>query len=132
MILPSHHFIRVFVISKTKMSAHFSSTYTKIGTIKRRLAWPLHKNDMQIREAFHIFKNKWKKKSEMKVLVTQSCPTLCNNMDSSPPGSCVHGILQARILEWVVIPFSRGSSQSKDWTWVSCIAVRFYIIWTTR
>ena len=40
----------------------------------------------------------------------QSCPTLCNPMDDSPPGSSVHGILQARILEWVAVPFSRGSS----------------------
>ena len=44
------------------------------------------------------------------MLVSQSCPTLCNPMDCSPPGSSVHGILQARILEWVAIPFSRGSS----------------------
>ena len=44
------------------------------------------------------------------VLVTQSCLTLCNLMDCSPPGSSVHGILQARILEWLAIPFSRGSS----------------------
>ena len=44
------------------------------------------------------------------VLVTQSCPTLCNSMDYSPPGSSVHGIFQARILEWVAISFSRGSS----------------------
>ena len=42
---------------------------------------------------------------KLKVLVTQSCPTLCNPMNCSPPGSSVHGILQARILEWVVIPF---------------------------
>ena len=46
--------------------------------------------------------------------VTQLCPTLCNPMDGSPPGSSVHGILQARILEWVAIPFSRGSSQPRD------------------
>ena len=46
----------------------------------------------------------------------------CNPMDCSPPGSSVSGILQARILEWVVIPFSRGSSQPRDWTWVSCIS----------
>ena len=49
-------------------------------------------------------------------LVTQSCLTLCNPMDCSPPGSSVHGILQARILEWVAIPFSRGSSQRRNWT----------------
>ena len=50
-------------------------------------------------------------------LVTQSCPALCNPMDCSPPGSPVHGILQARILEWVAISFSTGSSQPRDHTW---------------
>ena len=48
--------------------------------------------------------------SSMGVLVTQSSPILCDPMDRSPPGSSVHGILQVRILEWVAIPFSRGSS----------------------
>ena len=51
------------------------------------------------------------------------------------PGSSVRGILQARILEWVDIPFSRGSSQSRDWTWVSfvsCFAGRFFTVWGTR
>ena len=49
----------------------------------------------------------------MKVLATQSCPTLCGPMNCSPLGSSVHGILQVRILEWVAIPFSRGSSQPR-------------------
>jgi len=44
----------------------------------------------------------------------QSCLTLCDPMDYSPPGSSVHGILQARILEWVAMPFSRRSSQPRD------------------
>ena len=48
--------------------------------------------------------------------VTQSCPTLCDPMDCSLPGSSVHGILQARILEWVAISFSRGSSRPRDRT----------------
>ena len=56
------------------------------------------------------------------VLVAQLCPILCNPMDCSPPGSSVHGTLQARILKWVAIPFSRGSSQLKDQAQVSCIA----------
>ena len=47
------------------------------------------------------------------VLGTQSCPTLCNPMDCSPLGSSIHGILQARILEWVAISFSRESSQPR-------------------
>ena len=50
-------------------------------------------------------------------------------MDCSPTGSSVHRILQARILEWVAIPFSRGSSRSRDWTWVSHIPGRFFTIW---
>ena len=49
----------------------------------------------------------------------------CNPMDCSLPGFSVHGLLQARILEWVAIPFSRGSSQPRDGTWVSCIAAGF-------
>ena len=69
---------------------------------------------------------------KMKVLVTQSCPTLCDPMDCSPPGSSVHGILQARIFEWVAITFSRGSTWSKVWTWVSHIADRLYTIWVTK
>ena len=51
----------------------------------------------------------------------QSCPALCNLMDCSPPGTSAHGILQARILEWIAMPSSRGSSQPRDWTLVSCI-----------
>ena len=53
---------------------------------------------------------------KVKVLVTQSCLTLCDPMDYSPPGYSVHGILQARTLEWVAIAFSRGSSQPRDQT----------------
>ena len=59
----------------------------------------------------------------------QLCPTLCDPMDCSPPGSSVHGILQARILEWVAIFSSRGSSQPRDRTHASCsscIAGRFF------
>ena len=64
----------------------------------------------------------------MKVLVTQSCLTLCDPMDYSLPGSSVHGILQARILEWVTITFSRGSSWHRDQTRVSYTAGRFFTI----
>ena len=66
------------------------------------------------------------------VKVAQSCPILCDPMDCSLPGSSVHGILQTRILEWVVIPFSRRSSQPRDQTHVSCIAGWFFTIWATR
>ena len=61
-------------------------------------------------------------------LAAQSSLTLCNPVDYSLPGSSIHGILQARILEWVAIPFSRGSSQPRDQTQVSCIAGGFFTI----
>ena len=64
--------------------------------------------------------------------VIQSYPTLCDPMDCSPPGSSVHGILQARILEWVAISFSRRSSQPRDQTQVSHIAGRCFNLWATR
>ena len=60
----------------------------------------------------------------MHTKLLQSCLTLCNSMDCSPSGSSIHGILQARIVEWVAMPSSRGSSQSRDWThasYVSCV-----------
>ena len=66
------------------------------------------------------------------VLVAQLCLTLCDPMDCSLPSSSVHGLLQARLLEWVLIPFSRGSSWLRDWTWVFHIADRFFTIWATR
>ena len=53
-------------------------------------------------------------------------------MDCSLPGSSVHGIFQATILEWIAIPFSRGSSQPRGQTWVSCTASRLFTIWATR
>ena len=63
----------------------------------------------------------------MKVKVSQSCPTLCDPMDYR-----AHGILQARILEWVAFPFSKGSSQPRDQTQVSLIAGGFFTSWATR
>ena len=64
--------------------------------------------------------------------VTQSCLTLWDPMDCSPPGSSVHGILQAKTLEWVASPFSRGSSHPRDRTQGSCIASGFFTSWATR
>ena len=62
----------------------------------------------------------------------QSCLILCNPLDCIPPGSSVHGILQARLLEWVVMPSSRGSSQPGDQTQVSHMAGGFFTNWATR
>ena len=64
--------------------------------------------------------------------VAQSCPTLCDPMDCSLPGSSVHGIFQAGVLERVAIYVSRRSSQPRDWTQVSYIVGRCFTIWATR
>ena len=90
--------------------------------VSKDLDWSL-----EIGPSFSI---SWNRK--VKVLVAQSCPTPCNPMNCSLPGSSVHEILQGRILEWVAIPFSRGSSQPRDWTYVSYIAGRFFTTWATR
>ena len=73
--------------------------------------------------------SKWR---ESESEVTHSCPTLCDTMDCSLPGSSVCGIFQTRILEWVAISFSRWSSQPRDWTRVSCIVGRYFTIWAPR
>ena len=75
--------------------------------------------------AFFLFKNPMP--VCLKVKVAQLCPTLCNPMHYT-----VHGILQARILEWVAFPFSRGSSQPRDRTQVSHIAGGFFTSWVTK
>ena len=64
--------------------------------------------------------------------VAQSCPTLCDPMDCSLSGSSVHGIFQARVLEWVAISFSMGSSRPRDQIQVSHIAGRHFTVWATR
>ena len=79
---------------------------------------------------FSFLESEWARAdlTNMLCLVAQSRPTLCNPMDCSPPGHSVHGIIQERILEWVAIPFSRGSSPPRDRTQVSHVAGRFFTI----
>ena len=72
--------------------------------------------------------NKIKYVLKVKVLVAPSCLTLCHPPDCSPSGSSAHGILQARVLEWVAISFSRGSFRPRDGTSVSCIADKFFTV----
>ena len=95
----------------------------------------LHQNTERIVFFFLFFKFKAFSRLDLDAgggLVAKLCPTLCDPMDCSPPGSSVHGISQARILEWVAIPFSGESSQPRDWTWVSCLAGRHFTVWATR
>ena len=73
-----------------------------------------------------------REKKKWKLIVAQSCLTLCDPVKCSLSGSSVHGILQARILKWIAIPFFRVYSWLGDQTWVSCIARRFVTVWATR
>ena len=79
-----------------------------------------------------VFKFHCKWGEKVKVLVAQLCPALCLAMDRNPLCFSVNGIPQARILEWVAIPFSRGSFQLRDGTWASCIAGGLFTFWATR
>ena len=74
----------------------------------------------------------WKGSRIYCCLVPHLCPTLCDPMDYIPPDSSVQGTFQARILEWVTISFSRGSSQPRDWTCIPCIGRQILCHWATR
>ena len=69
---------------------------------------------------------------KVEVLVAQLCLTLYNSVNCNPPGSSVHGISQAKILEWVAMPSSRGPFRPRDQTQVSCIAGRVFTIWDNK
>ena len=97
--------------------------HAKMGSIKDR-------NGMNLKEAED--KKRWQEYTEGEGEVAQSCPTLCDPVDCSLPGFSIHGIFQARILEWVTISFSRGSSRPRDQTRVSCIGGRHFNLWATR
>ena len=91
-----------------------------LDTHKERMGWKWRESPYSVRSCAMCARV---------CLVTQSCPTLCNPVDGSPPGSSVRGVSQTRVLEWIVISFSRESSQPRDWTCVSsvsCIATGFF------
>ena len=102
---------------------------------------PPRKTSFSLYFKYLVFKVKWVLSnsglfshitlSESESEVAQSCLTLCNLADCSLPGSSVHGIFQAIVLEWIAISFSRGSSRPRDWTRVSLIVDRCLTIWST-
>ena len=98
---------------------------------KMTLLLPVLKHDHKVAWSlapfFRLTLSDIKSKSISCLVVSNSCDS-CDPVECSPPGLSVHGILQARILEWVAIPFSRGSSQPRDRTHVSHIAGRFYLL----
>ena len=112
-------------------SPSLSAPYPDSPSRKNHCQWLniiTSKKDVSPQNTSYILKQKWQSCAH-----AQPCLTLCDAMDCSPPGSSVHGILQARILEWVAISSSRGSSRSRDWTQaacVSCIAGGLYY-WAT-
>ena len=112
MFLPSCSLKRFFLLGQMETS-----------TLQRGHLWS-HKILFHWKHTKQLTSTAWVK---WKVKVTQLCPTLCNPMDYT-----VHGILQARILEWVAFPFPMGSSQPKDQTQVSHIASRFLTSWAAR
>ena len=89
----------------------------KEGSEKAGLKLNIHKTKIIVSGPIQV---------QVQVKITQLCSTPCNLMDCGPPVSSVHVILQVRILEWIAIPFLRGSSQSRDRTKVSHIAGRFF------
>ena len=91
----------------------------------KRCSTSLFISKTQIKTRYHLILSKWSE-------VAQLCPTLCDPVNCSPPGSSILGILQARILEWVAISFSRGTSRPRDRTQVSRIAGRRFNLWATR
>ena len=94
--------------------------------------------NLKLRGLWKVIRIRWDHKGralvnriESESDVAQSCPALCNSMDYSLPGSSVHGVFQAIVLEWIAISFSRGSSQPRDRTRVSCIVDRHFTVWAT-
>ena len=112
---------------------HFFIDHTGIAkftpeTLNRNIVLPLDKYSLKTCHIPHCSKCQ----KHFKVKVVQPCMTLCSPMDYSLPGSSLHGILQASILEWLAVSSSRGSSQPRDQTQVSCIAGGFFTVWATR
>ena len=102
-----------------------------VMSFSRGFSWPRAQTHISCVSSIIIFTTSTTRKApslwypphlKVKLWVAQSCLTLCNPMDCSPPGSSIHWILQARILEWVAMPFSRGSSWPRALTHVSCVS----------
>ena len=107
----------IALLSEKPTNQRYKRRWRKV--IKTSLVFPAP-------SAYHELLGEWVNE------VAQSCPTLCDPLDCSLPGSSVHEIFQARILEWVAISFCRRSSQPRDWTWVSHIVGRRFTVWATR
>ena len=114
--------------------AEYKDVYSPVGIPKSQLAaeQPLTEKGWTHQQKMPHIRQRRSPKKMVKSEVAQSCPTLCDSMDCSLPGSPVHGIFQARTLKWVAISFSRRSSQPRDQTQVSLTAGRVFTIWVIR
>ena len=127
-----HHWTGIFLeVITWRLGINFKGINMKGNTYLLRTwtMWHERSSDL-LNQEIVIERVIWEAKKW--VLVTWSCPTLCDPLDCSPPGSSVHGILQARLLEWVATSFYRGSSQPRDQSQVFWIANRFFTFWATR
>ena len=122
----SSRFMYCCIPPKKENLVKFSKNYTSLWYLKQNSPSP---PSSQLSKMVASLVVQW-----IRILsrLAQSCPTHCNPMDCSLPGSSVHGIFQAIVLEWIVISFSRGSSQPRDWTQVSLIVDRRFTVWATR
>ena len=126
-----HHYLKAVSMGATSGSQECKPTKHRGGSEEPLIAW-IQLTGQPPGHVLSMTSPNRHPRVKVRVLVTQPCPALCNPMDCSPPGSSVYGILQARILEWIAIPFSRGFSQPRDQTQVSCIASEFFSIRATR
>ena len=120
------HLVESMLVFSLELTAN--GIYHLILRQKRQLVvwWLQSALTVSCSRCWMTFPSSWLKTKGVNVLwcwcsVAQSCSSLCDPMDCSSPGSSVHGVLQARIVEWVAIPFSRGSSWPRDQTHVSCV-----------
>ena len=122
----SSRFMYCCIPPKKENLVKFSKNYTSLWYLKQNSPSP---PSSQLSKMVASLVVQW-----IRILsrLAQSCPTHCNPMDCSLPGSSVHGIFQAIVLEWIVISFSKGSSQPRDQTQVSHIVDRCFTIWATR
>ena len=126
-------FFLTFLCSITNLKLSSAATPVIISLVEKKLqrfSWLANQggNETKVRSIFPLYLHTSLKNACVCAKSLQSCPTLSDPMDCSPPGSSVHGILQARILEWAAISSSRGSSQPRDRTQVACMAGGFFII----
>ena len=126
------------------MAATPGASPESLGQVKREFIWKESNSKyVHFQEVLVFLENYWRYTNlhknpiltcpvKMKVLLSRSYPTLREPMDYSLQGSSVHGIFLSRMLEWVAIPFSRGSSWPRNWSWASHVAGRFFTAWLTR